>query len=408
MADHGDFGNARQNMKKTTIAVVLARGGSKGVPGKNLRRVGGRTLIARAVQAARSAASVEAVYVSTDNAEIAREAKRFGGRIIDRPSALAGDAASSESGWLHALEIIRSDFPDVERLVFLQCTSPFTTGSDIDGCLAEMAKMNSACALTVIEDHSFLWERTREGLGIGVNHDETRQRRRRQDLQPAYKENGAVYCVCVEDFQRVGQRFCGPVALYPVQHPPIEIDSLADLALCDAIAVQRDRTGGLSSSDRAKIKALVMDFDGVHTDDTAILDQNGVESVIVARRDGLGIEFLRKSGRFSLLILSKERNPVVARRSEKLKVECLQARSDKVAAMSEWLKKMKLGWDEVLYVGNDANDIPAIKRVGCSACPQDAHPSVLPLVDWIIPHDGGRGAIRAVADCLLQDEEWQN
>ncbi|MCD7061403.1 acylneuraminate cytidylyltransferase [Pelagibacterium xiamenense] len=401
------FIERRHDMAEKTIAVLLARGGSKGVPGKNLRKIGGRSLVARSVLAARAAAQVGAVYVSTDDAEIANETRRFGGRVIDRPAELSGDTASSESGWLHALAVIREQHPDVARLVFLQCTSPFTTGADIDGCLTAMNDKNAACALTVVEDHSFLWGLSSDGLGVGVNHDETRQRQRRQDLAPAFKENGAVYCVRVDDFERVGRRFCGPVALYPVDHPPVEIDSLADLALCNAIAAERGDAGGLSAADIAKIKVLVMDFDGVHTDDTAIVDQDGVESVRVSRRDGMGIEMLRKSGRFALLILSKEKNHVVMRRAEKLQIACLQARDDKVAALSEWLDGEGLVWDDVLFVGNDRNDLPAIRKAGFSACPRDAHASVVPFVDWIIPHDGGRGAVRAVADRLLADDAKQ-
>ncbi|PMR73047.1 acylneuraminate cytidylyltransferase [Billgrantia endophytica] len=388
-------------MTEATVAILLARGGSKGVPGKNLRKIGGRSLVARSVLAARAATSVSVVYVSTDDVAIACEAERFGARVINRPAELSGDTVSSESGWLHALDVIKGEFPDIARLVFLQCTSPFTTGADIDGCLASMEEKGAACALSVIKDHSFLWGFSSEGLGIGINHDETRQRKRRQDLPPAFKESGAVYCVRAADFERLGQRFCGPVALYNVDHPPVEIDSLADLALCNAIATERGETGGLTEDDIGKIRTVVMDFDGVHTDDMAIVDQNGIESVRVSRRDGLGIELLRKLGRFKLLILSKEKNPVVTRRSEKLGVECLQARDDKVAALGEWLEAQGLDWETVLFIGNDRNDLAAIQKAGFSACPLDAHACVFDQVDWIIPYGGGQGAVRAVADRLL-------
>ena len=184
------------------VAVLLARGGSKGISGKNLRRVGRNSLVARSVLAAREASRVAAVYVSTDDAAIAREAAAFGARIIDRPADISGDTASSESGWLHALGPIRNDFPNVDRLVFLQCTSPFTTGADIEGCLDVMEAHDAACALSVLEDHSFLWRWSEDGSGTGVNHDEKVQRPRRQDLAPAFKENGAIYCVRVADFER--------------------------------------------------------------------------------------------------------------------------------------------------------------------------------------------------------------
>ncbi len=390
-------------MTEITVALLLARGGSKGLPGKNLCKISGRSLVARSVIAAREARSVSAVYVSTDDAAIAREAKRFGAIVIERPAEIAGDSASSESGWLHALDIIKADLPDVSRLVLLQCTSPFTTGADIEGCLAAMDEKSAACSLSVIEDHSFLWRLSDQKLGVGINHDETQQRKRRQELSPAFRESGAIYCVRVPDFERVGRRFCGPVALYSVDHPPVEIDSLADLAFCNTISAEREKSVGLAREDIARIRALVMDFDGVHTDDRVIVDENGVESVRVSRRDGLGLELLRKSGRFRLLILSKEKNPVVARRAEKLKIECLQACDDKVTALDLWLADHGLTWDDVMFVGNDRNDLPAIGKAGFSACPRDAHTSVRNHVDWILPSDGGHGAVRAVVDRLLAD-----
>ncbi|MEP7240606.1 MAG: acylneuraminate cytidylyltransferase [Devosia sp.] len=386
-------------MSGSTIAILLARGGSKGVPGKNLRKVGGRTLVARSIIAAKSSRGVDDIYVSTDDPAIAAEARRWGARTIDRPAGLSGDSATSESGWLHAIADIREDYPGIDRLVFLQCTSPFTTGADIDGCLDAMAAADASCSLSVVEDHSFLWQRSADGRSIGVNHDETKQRQRRQDLPPAYRESGAIYCVMSEDFERVGRRFCGPAALFPVDHPPVEVDSVADLALCSALAMSRGEMGGI---DPSTVRALVMDFDGVHTDDTASVDENGIESVIVSRRDGMGIEMLRQSGRFEMLILSKEANSVVVQRAAKLKVECMQSREDKVADLDSWLRAKGLQWSEVLFVGNDRNDLGALRRAGYSACPRDAHDSVTGIVDWIIPADGGRGAIRAIADRLLE------
>ncbi len=197
----------------TCATIILARGGSKGVPGKNLRPVGGVPLIGRAVRAAVQASSQKAVYVSTDDAQIAAQARRFGARIIERPADISGDTASSEAGWLHALPLIRADLPDLTHLVFLQCTSPFISGSDIDACMAALVQQDAACALSVVEDHSFLWGLDAEGRGVGQNHDHTRQRLRRQDLPPQYRENGAIYCVQAQAFEKTGQRFCGPVAL---------------------------------------------------------------------------------------------------------------------------------------------------------------------------------------------------
>ncbi len=387
-------------------AIILARGGSKGVPGKNLRPVGGVSLLARSVRAARSAAGVGSVWVSTDDARIAAEVRREGARVVDRPADISGDTASSEAGWLHALATMRAQGFAPDTLVLLQCTSPFTSGADIDACLAARARRGAACALSVVADHSFLWREDETGYGRGINHVETEQRKRRQDLPPAFRENGAIYVVDAGRFEAVGRRFCGTVALCPVDHPPLEIDSLEDLEIADAIARSREGMPGAPSPARlAAIRAVVMDFDGVHTDDLVTVDQDGREMVTASRRDGLGLEALRRLGRHRLVIVSKERNPVVLARAAKLGIEVMASIEDKVSAVEAWLAGQGLGWDDAVFVGNDRNDVPAMRCAGLSAAPADAHAEALAVADWVLPHPGGRGALRALCDALCAIEE---
>lgn len=384
-----------------TAAIILARGGSKGIPGKNLRPVGGFSLVARSVRAARAAAAVNCgVWVSTDSGDIAAEARRHGGQVVDRPADLAGDDASSESGWLHALRVIRDLNGDLDRLVLLQCTSPFTTGADIDACLAAQTARGADCALSVIPDHGFLWRRDDRGFGHGSNHDETGQRQRRQDLDPSYLESGAIYTVDVAAFERTGRRFCGRVALCEVDHPKIEIDSPQDLALISAIAVHRDAPQ-VAPERLAAVRAVVMDFDGVHTDDLVSTDQNGTESVRTSRGDGLGLGRLRTQTDIELLILSKERNPVVQARAAKLGIEALNGVDDKAAALTGWLHARGIDARDTVYVGNDVNDLAVMRMVGLPACPSDAHPRVLEVAQWRLPRPGGRGALRVLADLIV-------
>ncbi len=385
----------------TTVSILLARGGSKGVPGKNLQPVGGLSLVARSVRAARAASLVDTVLVSTDDAGIAAEARRFGARVVDRPAELSGDAATSESGWLHALEVLQAEGALPERAVFLQCTSPFTTGPDIDATLAAMEGVGADCALSVRPDHGFLWRRDANGFGEGTNHEAGQQRPRRQDLPPSYLETGAVYAVAVQAFRRVGRRFCGKVALHVVDHPPLEIDTPADLAMCNLWARRAEAT----APDRARlqaVRALIMDFDGVHTDDRVLVSEAGEEAVRTSRGDGLGLARLGAEGRVARLIVSKERNPVTLRRAEKLGIAALTAIDDKVAAIEGWLAEAGLDWGAVLYIGNDVNDLPALRRAGLSACPSDANDAVLAMADWVVPAPGGRGALRHLADALVE------
>ena len=394
--------NSSHVSRQDTACLILARGGSKGVPGKNLRRIGDMSLVARAVRAARMAGQVGGVYVSTDDAGIAAEGRLHGARIIDRPAAIAGDAASSESGWLHALPYLRRDMPDLSRLVFLQCTSPFTTGAEIDACLTLMRDKGADCALSVIADHSFLWSQDADGWGQGVNHDHASPRQRRQDLPPAFRESGAIYCVNADAFEAAGHRFCGTVALCPVDHPAIEIDSERDLQLCIHLALQMGGVG-VDPARLRGIRAVVMDFDGVHSDNHVHVDDMGRETVRCSRGDGLGLSMMRAAGLWRMLILSKERNPVVARRAEKLAIPALQGVDDKVSTLDAWLGVEGLTRHEVLYVGNDVNDKPVMQVSGLSACPSDSHPDIVAIADWVLPCPGGAGALRVMADALLAE-----
>ncbi len=387
-------------LKQGSIAcVILARGGSKGLPQKNLQKIAGVSLIARSVKAAQRSGAVDAVYVSTDHKGIADEARRYGAVVIDRPADLADDGSSSEAGWLHALPYIRGDFPNLSRLVFLQCTSPFTQGHEIDACLETMRKEGADCALSVTKDHGFMWQMTETGAG-GTNHDATQPRQRRQDLPPQYRESGAIYCVDADQFERTGQRFFGRIAMHVLAHPPIEIDSRQDFDLCTLIA-QTQNAPDMARDRLSGVKAVVMDFDGVHTDNRVFTDQNGGETVRTSRSDGMGVSMLRETGRWHMLILSKERNPVVLQRAAKLQLDVQHSTDDKVLALEKWIADRGLEWRQVLYVGNDVNDRAVMDRAGLSACPMDAHPSILSMADWVLPLPGGKGALRCLSDALL-------
>ncbi|MFF5591149.1 cytidylyltransferase domain-containing protein, partial [Streptomyces althioticus] len=146
---------------RRVLAVIPARGGSKGVPAKNLAPVGGVPLVARAVRECRAARHVTDVVVSTDDAAIAETARQAGAEVVLRPADLAGDTATSEAAVLHALdahEALHGARVDVVLLV--QCTSPFLTREDVDGVAAAVAHGDADTAVTVAPFHGFVWRET--------------------------------------------------------------------------------------------------------------------------------------------------------------------------------------------------------------------------------------------------------
>jgi len=216
------------------LAIIPARGGSKGIPGKNLMQVGGVPLVCRSIRAAQASSGVSRVVVSTDDDAIAAAAGAAGARIVQRPLDLAGDTASSEAALLHALETLEQDGPLEPRIVFLQCTSPFTRGADIDAVLKPLSSGRFNSSFAVSPWHGFLWRSD----GRSINHDPAQPRQRRQDLEPALLETGAIYAMNTAEFRRTGNRFCAPWTPVEIVRPGPEIDSPSDLALCRTIANQ--------------------------------------------------------------------------------------------------------------------------------------------------------------------------
>ncbi|MFI6487439.1 cytidylyltransferase domain-containing protein [Streptomyces sp. NPDC050564] len=411
---------------RRVLAVIPARGGSKGVPAKNLLPVGGVPLVARAVRECRATRLVTDVVVSTDDQAIASAAREAGAEVVLRPAAIAGDTATSEAAVLHAMdahEALHGAAVDVVLLV--QCTSPFIVREDIDGVAAAVVENGADTALTVAPFHGFIWrdaaddpqvvETTRTGVvggatkvanstttegGYGVNHDKS-FRPRRQDRPQDLLETGAAYAMDAAGLREHQHRFFGRTEL--VRTDParvLEIDDPHDLARARALAPLFDanRPGTLPTA--ADIDAVVLDFDGTQTDDRVLIDSDGREFVSVHRGDGLGIAALRKSG-LTMLILSTEKNPVVAARARKLQIPVLHGIDRKDLALKQWCEEQGIAPERVLYVGNDVNDLPCFALVGWPVAVASAHDVVRGAARAVTTVPGGDGAIREIASWIL-------
>ena len=311
-----------------TVAVIPARGGSKGLPGKNLRTVGGVPLVVRAVRSCLAAGTIDATYVSTDDADIAAAAARAGAGVIARPADLAGDLATSESAVLHALDQLDGEGITPEVVVLVQCTSPFIAGNDLETAVRMILDGSADTVFAAVRTFEFLWSdadpsrSSGSGAMIGVNHD-PRARPRRQDREPNFRETGAFYAMTVAGLRESCHRFFGRTHLVEVpEHAAVEIDALAELRVANAIASVIQPAVGVVD-EPMEVDAVITDFDGVHTDDAATVDEHGLESVRVSRSDGLGVANVRRLG-IPFVIISTEVNAVVSARAMKLGVEVLR------------------------------------------------------------------------------------
>ncbi|MFJ9907141.1 cytidylyltransferase domain-containing protein [Streptomyces sp. NPDC101152] len=390
---------------RRVLAVIPARGGSKGVPAKNLAPVGGVPLVSRAVRECLASRLVTDVVVSTDDQAIAAAAREAGAEVVLRPAAIAGDTATSEAAVLHAMdahEALHGAAVDVVLLV--QCTSPFVVRQDIDGVAGAVVENGADTAVTVAAFHGFVWREAEAedgvGGGYGVNHDKA-YRPRRQDRPQDLLETGAAYAMDAPGFRKHQHRFFGRTEL--VRTDParvLEIDDPHDLARARALAplFDADRPGALPTAD--DVDAVVLDFDGTQTDDRVLVDADGKEFVSVHRGDGLGIAALRNSG-LKMLTLSTEQNPVVAARARKLKIPVLHGIDRKDLALKQWCEEQGIAPERVLYVGNDVNDLPCFALVGWPVAVASAHDVVRGAARAVTTVPGGDGAIREIASWIL-------
>ncbi|MEV0892833.1 acylneuraminate cytidylyltransferase [Promicromonospora sp. MEB111] len=385
----------------SAVVVIPARGGSQGVPLKNLARVDGITLVGRAVQASLAAPSVAEVIVSTDHDEIAAEARLHGARVVVRPAEIAGSTASSESALLHVLDRVEAgdgglpaqEIPPVTVLV--QCTSPFIDPEDLDTAIRRVTRGEKDVVVAVSETHDFQW-RIDDGVATPVGHT-TDFRPRRQDRAPHFRETGAFYVMRTDGFRETGRRFFGDVGIQPLAPEwSIEIDEPRDLWLARQLVDQESDAAPVPLD----VDALVTDFDGVHTDDHAYVDQDGTEQVRVSRGDGMGVSRLRRTG-LPFLILSTETNKVVASRADKLKVQVMHGVEDKATALRAWIAEQDLDPARVAYVGNDVNDLAAMAVVGWPVAVADARPEVKAQARLVLSREGGNGAVREICDRIL-------
>lgn len=219
----------------TTVAIIPARGGSKGVPRKNVLPLAGKPLIVYSIDQALAADGIDAVYVSTDDDEIAEVSAAAGAEVVMRPAVLANDTASSESALEHAVGSIseaRGAQPDT--VVFLQCTSPIRAPDDLDNALAMYRARGADSLLSVVESHRFFW-RERNGRAEAVNYDPL-ARPRRQDMEPGLMENGSLYIFETKGFLAQRNRLFGHMVAYRMApESAYEIDEDSDLIVLEAL-----------------------------------------------------------------------------------------------------------------------------------------------------------------------------
>jgi N-acylneuraminate cytidylyltransferase len=219
------------------VALIPARGGSKGIPRKNVVDFCGHPLLAWSIATARDTSAIDRIFVSTDNKEIRDVAIHYGAEVIMRPDDISGDLDSSESALLHALDVILTQHSiEPDRVVFLQATSPLRESAELSQALHlfDAEKYDSLFCAASPEDFC-LWKEGIEGLQ-SVSFD-YRNRKRRQEMDAGSKlwiETGSFYITKTTVLRRSRNRLGGKIGIFRVPFwKSHEIDSMEGFALCE-------------------------------------------------------------------------------------------------------------------------------------------------------------------------------
>jgi YrbI family 3-deoxy-D-manno-octulosonate 8-phosphate phosphatase len=380
------------------LAIIPARGGSKGIPRKNLHPLAGLPLIVHTIRHAQRARSVTRTVVSTDDAEIAAVSRAWGAEVVDRPPELSGDTASSESALLHVLDQLRrTERYEPDLVVFLQATSPLRGEADVENAIGTLVREEADSLFSSCRVEGFVWRST--GAGPASLSYDFRHRPRRQDAPEDLIENGSIYVFRPWVLRELNNRLGGRIATYRMSPlDSFQIDEPADLEVASRLVLARAATP--STPDLSHVRLLVLDFDGVLTDDTVLVDQDGREAVVCSRSDGWGIAKLRAAG-IAVVVLSTEENPVVAARCRKLSVPVVQGCADKGARLGDLLRERGIEAAHVAYVGNDENDLDCLRAVGVPVAVANATPAVKSVARHVTGRRGGEGAVREVVEWIL-------
>ncbi len=377
-----------------SIAIMPLRAGSKGIPGKNKKKLFGRPLYQWVLGEA-IFSDLDEVYVFTDDEDIISQIEQEyfwtqKVKTMQRSVQSASDTASTEMAMFEFAERINYEF---DIICLLQATSPLTSHTDINATLKKVVNEKYDSALTVVETKRFTWSHE----GKSLNYDFL-TRPRRQDFNGMLIENGAVYAAIKEIFIENRNRLGGKIGIVSMPEDTLtEIDELSDWLIIEKLI--QNRLQNLKKIPQP-IKAMVFDVDGVFTNGTVAVSPEAELFKQFSVRDGMGFEMLREAGIIPI-VMTSENSSIVSTRMKKLKIkELYLGVKDKFTRLNYVLSKLGIQRNEVAYVGDDINDMANIAAVAWGMAPSNAIDSIKLIADITLTKPGGNLAIREAIDLI--------
>ncbi|RVU91823.1 acylneuraminate cytidylyltransferase [Flavobacterium columnare] len=376
------------------VALIPLRKGSKGIQGKNKKKMLGRPLFCWILTEA-IFSELDQIFVFTDDEEILKFIEKeytWTNKVhpLLRSAENANDTASTESAMKEFVEKINYDF---DVLCLLQATSPFTTSNDINKVLNKLDE-NYDAALSVVKTHRFIWSNE----GKAQNYD-IFKRPRRQDFDGLLIENGAIYATTKKEFVQSNNRISGKIAVVEMPEESLtEIDSLTDWEITEKLLAKRQK----QLKEQKRIDYLVLDVDGVFTDGCVYYGKEGELMKKFDMRDGMGLEILRQNG-VEVVVITSENSKLVEERMKKLQIKNLfLGVKDKFSLLKSFVLNKNTSFGNIAYVGDDVNDLTCICSVGWSFTPQNATVTLKNNADIILNQNSSEGAIRETCEWIMK------
>lgn len=405
---------------RLNVAFIPVRGGSKSIPLKNIKLISGKPLVYWTVKAACECAHIDKVYVATDSDEIRNAVEGFKRsenaenaafskiEVIGRSAESASDTASTEFAMLEFAYKYEFD-----NIVLVQATSPLLTAEDLDRGFELFEKDDTDSVLSVVRQKRFNWKVDGEGFAEPSNYD-VFNRPRRQDFDGYLVENGAFYITSKELLLGSQNRVSGKIRASEMPEDTFfEIDEPSDFEIIEGLMKKRfagaiagtittHGQNDVSAADSVpEIKMFLTDCDGCLTDAGMYYSPDGDFLKKYNTKDGMGLSLLREKNILTGIVTG-ESTDINKKRVEKLKIDIYEPGCrNKKQTVEELCKKHGISPENVAFVGDDINDVEAMKYVGYPCTVADAHKSAKAIAKYIASAPGGHGAIREIIDHIL-------